>query len=518
MSNFTLDEMMPLLTREASYRRGTLLSIFAVVSLLFLLVGFFWQKQFLSHVTLYVDDSNIVRPLLENLAEASDQRDKANVAREILFSRDIMDRIIDEGGWVEPGDSAVTREKIREEIIRNTIVENINSTLIGIGFYHPTPRVAYETTRRYADLFLEKAMKAQSVETNDAFEFIEDQVETYRGKLEDAEKRLEAFRAQHPGARAGTGGNVDERIMELRRDLEASQLLYAEANQRAKTLTRELSTESSTLNRQYQESRYVEKIGELQSQIDVLRLSYTDDYPDIIRLKQQIEEFKVFAAQERSKNQAGGKSQFQIGNDLYSGSANLSPVYQKLRADAAASKATAESLRSRINQSKGLLEKELSRANQSTKIERELADLARDYQINKEIYEDLVKRRESARVSMSLTKEKQGVLYRIQEPANFPVLPSGLRFMHLATIGLLLGMALPFLYLFAFLKLDPRIRTASGVTEDLELPLLSVVPHMALAGEKTHWLQKRSAVIFVVLTVLIIYAIVGVTKYSQGAA
>lgn len=520
MSSFTLDEMMPLLTREATSRKASLLAIFVLVSLALLVIGFLWQKQYLSHTTLYVDDTNVVRPLLEDIAESADQADKANVAREILFSRDIIDTILSEGGWVPEGTSAIQRERIKEEIIENTIVENINSTLIGIGFYHKTPKVAYETTRRYADLFLDKSVKAQSAETNDAFDFIEGQVETYRGKLEDAERRLESFKTAHPGARPGTESNVDSRIIELRRELEGTQLLYSEANQRAITLDRELASESVTLQREYQESRYAQRIQDLQSQIDVLRLSYTDDYPDIIRLKQQIEEFRVFAAQERNSPSSSPtlRPSYTTGGSSLSGASGISPVYQELRAQAAQAKASSESLRSRLAQTRSLLQNELGRADQSTKVERELAELSRDYEINKQIYEDLVKRRENARVSMVLGKEKQGILYRIQEPANFPVLPSGLRFMHWAALGLMLGAILPFMYLFVFVKLDPRIRTASAVTDDLDLPLLTVVPHMSLPGEQRGWVHGKMAIFAVVVGVLVIYAITGFIKYSQGVA
>jgi len=165
-----------------------------------------------------------------------------------------------------------------------------------------------------------------------------------------------------------------------------------------------------------------------------------------------------------------------------------------------------------------MLNKELGRADQSTKVERELAELTRDYTINKGIYEDLVKRRENARVSMVLGKEKQGVLYRIQEPANFPVLPSGLRFIHWAALGLLLGAILPFLYLFTFVKLDPRIRTPSGITEDLDLPLLTVVPHMSLPGEQRGWIHSKLAIFAVVAVVLVIYAAAAFFKLTQGVS
>ena len=232
--------------------------------------------------------------------------------------------------------------------------------------------------------------------------------------------------------------------------------------------------------------------------------SYTDDYPDIIALRQQIAEFKSLAAQGSSS-----------GSGFLSSASN-SPVYEKLRTRAAEARAEADSLRSRVVQTRALLSKELGRAGVSTKVERELSELSRDYEINKEIYEEMVKRRENARVSMTLGKEKQGVLYRIQEPANFPILPSGLRFVHWAAMGLFLGALLPFVLLAAFVKLDPRIRTSSSISEGLDLPLLTVVPHLAPPGAQRGWMHSKAAIFVVVAAVLVVYAVAGFIKLSQG--
>jgi len=520
MSNFTLEEVVPLLKRETRQRLGVLLCIFTLVSLGLLVVAFLWQKTYVSSVTLFVDDTNVVKPLLDGVAESADQVDKASVAKEVLFSREILDQIIDGVERSESVASAVEREQMMIEIVEHTSVKNINSTLLVISYEDKDPKVAYDTVRLFADLFLDKTMRAQSVESSDAFEFIVNQVETYRGKLEDAELRLENFRARFPGASRGTDDNVDQRIIDLRRQLEQTELQYGEMNQRRKTLSAELSSQSSTIEQEYRESQFRDQINELQAQIDGLRLSYTDDYPDIVRLKQQIQDYTDLARSEATRRSTardtGAGRSFSINGGVYSGATNLSPVYQALQADLSRATAETNSLRSRMTQTKALLDKELSRAEQSTRVERELAELTRDYTINKDIYEQLVKRRESARVTMSLGQEKQGVLYRIQEPANFPVLPNGLRFMHIALAGLLLGIILPFVYLIFFLKLDPRIRTASVITNELQLPLLTTVPHMDLPGSKKPWSQQPIAAGIVIFSVLIVYAVVGWIKYSQS--
>jgi len=521
MSNITLDEWGPLLSREAAARRGTLLAIFAGVALLFLIAAFFWQKKYTSYVQLHVDTQNTVEKVTG--VDAALETNQANVARETLFGNDIMERIIDEIGYAGPGTSAVERERIKEEVIKGTQIFNIDNQLLEIVYQHTDPKIAFETATLFADLFLSKSMQTSSRETTDAFDFIVGQVETYRSKLEDAEARLESFQQKYPGMSATTEGNVEVRIVELRRDMEEANLKYAEFNQRRKSLERELQRESHTLAQEYEVSQTRDRVNELQSQIDLLRLSYTDDYPDIVRLKQQMQELISSASSRSSRSSTTGSTNYTLNGSVYSSSrANLNPVYQQLRSDLSRVTAEAESHRSRSAQLKVMLDQEIKRSAVSGKVERELTELTRDYQINKESYEDLLRRQESARLSMSLGAEKQGVLFSIQQAANFPVLPSGLRFMHIAAMGLVLGLLLPVMYLIVFLKLDPRIRTTSSVTDLLELPLLTTVPHMTQPNEKPSFFSRPLTVVGVVVLIVALYILVAIIKYtmaisSQGA-
>jgi polysaccharide chain length determinant protein (PEP-CTERM system associated) len=510
--------MLPLILREANARSGTLLSIFLLTSLVFLVTGLVWQKKFTSSVQLYVDDSNIVAPMIGTTSTIN--RDRANVAKEELFALDLLDTVLDEVGFTSADTTPSEREELRDDLTDATSVFNRNNQLLEIEYWNEDPRIAFETTRLFAELFLRKTMNSSAVETSGAFDFITNQVETYRYKLEDAERRLESFRSQYPGMTAATEGNVNARIVELQRDLEQTSLVFAQADQRRRTLQSELSNESSTLARDYQIGQTREQISRLQAEIDLLRLSYTDDYPDIVRLTQQIEDIKTQAQarSEQSLVQSNGQTVFNVSGNSYTGASNLSPVYQQLRSDLARTSAEADAQQSRMRQLNVLLEKEIERSAKSSQVERELVQLTRDYEINKKFYEDLLSQQENARLTMTLGAEKQGVLYRIHQSANFPARPNGIRFVHIVLAGILLASLLPFIYLFVFLKVDPRIRTASAVTHLLQLPLLTVVPHMALPGEKTPFYRKPVAIIGTVACVCLMYVVVFVVKYNLEAS
>jgi polysaccharide chain length determinant protein (PEP-CTERM system associated) len=518
MSNITLDEMMPLLTREASARSGTLLSIFVGISLVFLVTGLVWQKKYTSYVQLYVDDSNLVTPLIGT--ESAVNRDQANVAKEELFALDILDTILDQVGFADETTTPAEREELREDLTDATGVFNRNNQLLEIDYWNPDPRIAFETTSLYAELFLKKTMASSAEETTEAFEFIINQVESYRDKLEDAEGRLESFRSQHPGISNTTEGNVNARIVELQRDFEQTSLLFAQADQRRRSLQAELANESSTLARDYQIGQTRDQIARLQAEIDLLSLSYTDDYPDIVRLRQQIEDVKAQAdarAQQLS-GQGQGQALFNVGGQTYAGSASLSPVYQQLRSDLARTTAEADAQQSRMRQIQVLLENEIQRSAKTSQVERELSELTRDYEINKKFYEDLLSQQENARLTMTLGAEQQGVLYRIHQPANFPARPNGLRFVHIVLAGLVLATIVPFVYLILFLKVDPRIRTASAVTDLLELPLLATVPHMVSPTEKTPLFRRPLPVIATVALMCSLYIVVFFIKYAMEAS
>ena len=52
-----------------------------------------------------------------------------------------------------------------------------------------------------------------------------------------------------------------------------------------------------------------------------------------------------------------------------------------------------------------MLNSELDRSRRIAASESALAELTRDYEVNRDIYQDLLKRRENARVSMNLDEE-----------------------------------------------------------------------------------------------------------------
>jgi len=135
-------------------------------------------------------------------------------------------------------------------------------------------------------------------------------------------------------------------------------------------------------------------------------------------------------------------------------------------------------LTARLSELQRQLQSEVGRGKRIHSGDARLAELTRDYQINRDIYQDLLRRRENARVSMNMDRERQGLSFKIQEPASLPLAPTGLRFWHFVVAGMVFGVLIPLGLLLARLQFDPRIRVGSEIASVHKAPIMVVVPHL----------------------------------------
>src|SRR5690606_23255452 len=155
------------------------------------------------------------------------------------------------------------------------------------------------------------------------------------------------------------------------------------------------------------------------------------------------------------------------------------PLYEELRKQLQAADVDLRGQKRRMQSLTHLQEQEFERAQRVAANQAEMSELTRDYNVTRGVYEDMLQRKEAARLSMSLDIEGQGVTYRIQEPATFPLKPTGLYFIHFAFIGPFIGLFLPLGWILLYVMLAPHIRSARILQKQLpvDIELLGVIPH-----------------------------------------
>lgn len=500
LSQTSLSELLPIVTREVQRRTLTLGALFAVIALAALLVGIFWPKKFESSTTILVQESNIITPLMEGRAVPTGVADRASIAREVIFSRKVMSEILVAGGWMstQPPPSPIEQDRIAEEIARRTTISSPRENLIQISYADSNPERAFDVAHRFADLFIQESLATKERESRNAFEFIDSQVESYHKKLTDAEDKLKAYREANVDARPGSEADTNARISQLRNQVEQARMEAMEQRSKETALMSQLSGESEVTAVQTRSTQIQLQMAELQTKLDTLLLTYTNEYPDVVRTRHQISDLQEALKREDANKRNGGGA----GSDDH---VQYSPLYQELKSKLAEARRNAAAAASRMSASESLLQAELERGKRIANSENELSELTRDYEVNRDIYQDLLKRRENARVSMNLDKEQRGLTFRVQEPATLPLRPSGLRLLHFAIAGLALGVVFPLGMLFGYARFDPRVRSAAQIEKLAGVPVLATIPTYATTGERRRRIFNAVILLLIVAGVFAAY-------------
>jgi polysaccharide chain length determinant protein (PEP-CTERM system associated) len=496
-------ELPQIILIEARRRRTSLVLLFAVIALAGLVAGLFWPKKYFASTTILVQESNIIKPLMEGRAVPTGNADRAAIAREVIFSRKIMDEILRAGGWLDAKPSALQQERLIDEIKNRTSITTVRENLIRIDYNDSRPERALQVTQRLAALFIEESLAAKERESREAYEFINTQVEDYRHKLTEAEDKLKAFRASNDDARPGSETDTNSRIAGLRTQLENARMDLTEQRSKEAALRQELSGEAAYSSVQSRAAMYRSRLSDLQGQLDQLLLTDTNEHPDVVRVRHQMQDLHELAGRAETAHQMRRAAGDTSGGDE---NVRINPVHTELRTRLAEIRRNAAAAQARMDVSESLLQAELERSRRIADTANTLSELQRDYEVNRDIYQDMLKRRENARVSMNLDAEHRGLTFDIQEPATLPLRPSGLRFMHFGLAGLGLGLALPLALLFAWLRLDPRVRSANQLQQMTGLPVLASLPVYPSEREHSHTRARDRLLIGVLLVVAATYA------------
>lgn len=488
------------------YRRQVVAS-FVLINAVVIGVAMVMPPKYQSSTTIFVEQKNVIQPLMQGAAVSTDVRDQAKLAREIIFSRKLMAQALEEVGLLNKSQSSLEQEWITDAAKARTTITNVGPNLIRIDYRDSDPERAFQTTKKYAELFISESLQLQASESQAAFEFIEKQVNEYHDKLVQAEQQLKEFRTSHIDARPGSEADISRRIDALQSTIEKTTLELKEAKIKEASIEKQLSGEAEVSVSVSREGQLITRIAELQGQVDNLRLTYHDTYPDIVRIKHQIEDLReevVAVRKQREEARKNPKATSQVSLD---DSARLNPVYQQLKQQLFDTRTHIETLNTRLIEHKSLLQSGITQATRVHGGEATLAELTRDYEVNRDIYQDLLKRRENARVSRSLDHDKQAQTLRIHDPAFLPLQKSGVRFLYVAVAGFLLSIAAPIGILYALTQVDPRIRFESVISTKLKLPVLGVVPHLWFPKDTRllfHELQWMGSALLMTVAVLLV--------------
>jgi len=480
--------------------------IFMCVTAGVLGLGYVTPKTYTSEALLYADSSSILQPLLRGSAEVT-PIDRINEAREMLQSRSYLEQVAFDAGMLNGGETDSQKSQVTSGL-RNALNMSVsNRNFLELSYSSDSPDKSFRVLSAALNRFVERTSSKKRSESQGAYEFIDAQVSTYRRQLEAAEERLKQFRQENQD---GTTSNVQSRIERLRGDIENLKLAIQQTESEVELTSEQLTEEQPyrTVSRGGGGSEVDRKIAQLQSNLSDLRLSYHDSHPDIVSVLGQLEDLRERKARGDVGQRSAGSSEV-IEN----------PVYEQLRLKLTDAQTQLEVQRNRLASLERLLDEAFERAERVAANEAELAELTRDYNVTKNVYEDMLERREKARLSMTLDVEGQGVSYRIQEPASYPTRWDGLQLHQVGMAGPFLGGTMVLGLLVALVMFDNRVRSSRTLLTQLpaDIPVLASIPHYS-SRWKERLLRKDTLFILLLLAIfmagylaVLVFSVLGIT-------
>lgn len=439
--------------------------LFLLVAYLFLVVGLLWPKSYTTKVVLFADVTNIIEPLLKGRAEIT-KIDRSEQASEVIYTRRIMIETAKQAGLLTKTSAEEQQDAVIKQLRAGVkVARERNENYVQLSYTATNPDTSFEVLNSVVNVFIEDTAKRKRDESVGAYNFIDAQVQTYKKQLESAEEKLKEFKSKNTD---GSEDAVSARIASLRQEIEGLKITIEETQSRITTIEQQLNTEGQYLQAKGQIDELNSRRQTLTAQLEQMLLSYQENYPDVVSLRTQINELDIAI------------NKIQSSGDIYASSDKVqNPLYEELRKQLADADVSLRSQKRRMQSLLSLQEDEFARQQRIAASQASLSDLTRDYDVTKKVYEEMLQRKETARVSMTLDIEGQGVSYRIQEPAAFPLKPSGLHFIHFAIAGPVLAFFAPLGLLILFILIDPHLRSARALQRQLpaDIDVVGVVPH-----------------------------------------
>lgn len=449
-----------------------------IISLTLTYIGTKWPKFYTSSTSIYVEYKNIIDPLMEGTAVRTDVTHLAANAKEILDGRSVILQILEQIGQLDQNMNPKEEDQLIQEIKQQISISNIGN-VVKIEYRDHAPERAFKITRIMGDLLIHEMLTAKTRESQGAFDFINAEVIKYENVLNGIQQQLKQLRVQNWDAQPELSSQVGENISALNSRISDIERKLRDAKITQESLSKQLSSEAETYSTLLDAERNQARIAGLEAELDKLLLSYTEAHPDVVWIKRQIADLR------KSFNLKEKHTRVSVNEGFYPMDENKGlPLYQILKQKSYETETQITTLQANLAEAKLALAHEQERLQRIRESETAFRSLERDYNIAENVYQDLLQKRERARVSLSIDTEQANLNIRIIEPAFLPHQPSGPGLMHFAVGGVVLGSALPITLLFGVLMIDQRIRMPGTIIRELKLPLLEVVPHLAGPEEK----------------------------------
>jgi len=490
--------------------------------------------------TLILVDSQKIPEKYVSSTVSTDLQDRLMTINQQILSSTRLQKIIDDFGLYAKEKKAMVQEEILEQMRRDISVtieaqgSNNRPGAFRIGYQGNDPNLVAQVANRIANLYIEENLKTREVQAQGTTEFMENQLAEAKKTLDKLESSLSQYKLAHNGELPQQESTLGAALGRLQTQLENNRDAANRAEQAKILLANNLATLENTVSminnalatapaapagagspnpvEAPKPSESELQIKDMERQLSALQLRYGDLYPDVRRLRAQVDQLKAAnvakdepaqadtsrqadADQEPNERLVASDGQEEAPNAPKSPASpgpGAKPPLNSVKAVVTSVEAAQQvaALKSQIERADKELEfrkKEEAqivesmnqiqrRLNNLPVREQEMAQVTRDYEISKANYKSLLDKKISAEMASDMEQTQKSERFQVLDPARVPEKPFKPKRGVLDTMGCGIALALALLLGFGW---EYKQNLFLGEWElPAHVPVLARIPHM----------------------------------------
>ena len=409
----------------------------------------------------FVDTETILKPLLQGLVVNNDTQSQVRVMTRTLLSRPNLRKVARMTDLDLRAETARELERLLDDMEENIRIQSSGGqNLFTITYTDFDPEQAKSVVQALLTLFVESTIGETREDTESAERFLRRKIEDIEEQLRQSERRMAQFKRQNVGTMPSDGQTYYQRLQQTRSEMELAELGLEQSKRTRDEYERQLGGEKpsfgvftsvdlrpggdplSGLRKNYGIAipdgglRSGVDVGAssssaLEQQIQALLLSYTPNHPNVIAARRRLADVRAQEsreAQSKAEREAAlAASQPATSNALPPPvEPALNPVYQATKLAFNDAQAQVAAREVRVEEYKKKVEELERLLSVVPAIEAEMADMNRDYSVTSKMYQALLSKLQSARMSQDAEQNADNVKFRVIDPPRVPHTPAGI--------------------------------------------------------------------------------------------
>jgi len=442
-----------------------------------LAVAFGLQPKYESSAVIILEPSSIQANLIQTTVTTYADQQIEIVQGKVLTAESLANLVAERDPYPDHPEWSANRKA--SEMLKEITVERVDavtlkrldkSNAFSLHYLNPNPEIAADVVSRLAALFLSYHQRTRAEAAAEATSFLADRAKAVTEELQALDSQYAQVRVRRGAALPESADRTRESLDRAQRDLWNAQSELRTAEERESLLAIQLQGLSPTL---MSSKGDMTDLATVRAQLAEAEQKYTQDHPDVRRLRRAVQALAQGAGRTGSAVNADNPEYLRVSSQL-----------ESARRQVAALRSSVAGAQSQVSQYSSMVQA-------APAAEREFSEIARRRNVLQEQFQEIQTKLREAQLGQLFEAEQRGerfTLVRVPVVSRTPAYPN-----RIGTIllGLVLGLAACAAAIAIAESTDPHVRGSEDLQLAPGMPMLGAIPSILLPAEKRRVVRTR---------------------------